>query len=114
MREPLGELESRWTRVGGLPIHARVSAAPLSRGPLLRGPPVVLVHGLVISSLYMVPTARRLAPFYRVFAPDLPGFGKSGKPARVLSVPELADALVAWLDAAGLGRAAFVGNSLGC
>jgi pimeloyl-ACP methyl ester carboxylesterase len=62
----------------------------------------------------MVPTAERLAPFYHVFAPDLPGFGKSGKPSRVLSVPELADALAAWMDAVGLRRAVLVGNSLGC
>ena len=62
----------------------------------------------------MVPTARRLAPFFPVFAPDLPGFGKSAKPSRVLSVPELADALGAWMDAVGLDRAVLVGNSLGC
>ncbi len=110
MRERLGRLDSRWTRVGGLPMHARVSLDAL---PGVK-PVIVLVHGLVISSLYMVPTARRLAPFYPVLSPDLPGFGKSGKPRRVLTVPELADALAAWMDAVGLGRAVFVGNSLGC
>jgi len=72
------------------------------------------VHGQVISSLYMAPTARRLAPYFPVLAPDLPGFGRSGKPRWVLSVPELADALGAWMDVVGLRSAALVANSLGC
>jgi pimeloyl-ACP methyl ester carboxylesterase len=62
----------------------------------------------------MVPTAVRLARHYRVYAPDLPGFGHSDKPRQALDIPELADALVAWMDAAGLERAPLVGNSLGC
>lgn len=74
----------------------------------------MLVSGLIVSSLYMVPLMERLAPHYRVFAPDLPGFGKSDKPSRTLNVTELADALGAWMDAAGTGRAVLVGNSLGC
>ena len=31
-----------------------------------------------------------------------------------MDIPRLADALVAWMDAAGLGRASFVANSMGC
>lgn len=61
-------------------------------------PAVILVHGLVISSRYMVPTAERLAPWCRVFAVDLPGYGKSEKPHRILSLSELADALADWMD----------------
>lgn len=109
--QPIGKFTSEWRRVDGIPIHARVSARPaLSSADA----PVVLVHGLVISSLYMVPTAERLAPFRRVFAPDLRGFRKSGKPNYTLSIPELADTLRAWMDAVGLERVPFVGNSLGC
>src|SRR3982751_3131372 len=75
---------------------------------------VILVHGMVISSRYMVPTAERLAPLCDVYAVDLPGYGKSAKPARVLSLAELADALAAWMKAAGLEKAHLVGNSFGC
>lgn len=110
MGDASGWLESRWLRVGGRAMHARVSADP----PRSSAPAVVLVHGPVISSLYMVPTAERLALHFPVWAPDLPGFGLSHKPRRVLDVPELADALLAWLDAAGLERVAMVGNPLGC
>jgi 2-hydroxy-6-oxonona-2,4-dienedioate hydrolase len=50
----------------------------------------------------------------RVFAPDLPGFGRSPKPWRVLSLTELADTLAEWLQAARLTRPTLVGNSFGC
>jgi len=109
--EQIGAVGSQWITVEGLRIHTRLSeTSPHAGGK----PPIVLVHGQVISSLYMVPTAKRLAPFFPVFAPDLPGFGKSAKPPRVLNVPELADALAACMDALGLQRAVLVGNSLGC
>jgi len=76
--------------------------------------PIVLVHGLSVSSRYMVPVARRLAPHRDVYAPDLPGFGLSARPPRALTIAELAAALLAWMDALGLGRAIMLGNSMGC
>lgn len=75
---------------------------------------MVLVHGLAVSSRYMVPTAVRLASYYSVYTPDLPGFGRSVKPAHILSVSELADALMGWMQAIGLSSATFLGNSMGC
>lgn len=90
-------------------MHARVSeAAGACR------PPVVLVHGLGVSSRYLVPTAELLAPDVRVYAPDLPGFGKSDDPPRALDVPELTDALAAWMGAFHIKGAVLLGNSLGC
>jgi 2-hydroxy-6-oxonona-2,4-dienedioate hydrolase len=93
-----------------LQMHARASGNPAPEGRTA----VVLVHGLVVSSRYMVPTAEHLAPHYRVFVPDLPGFGRSESPRRVLDVSELSDALSTWMGAIGLKRAALVGNSVGC
>jgi pimeloyl-ACP methyl ester carboxylesterase len=99
-----------WTPVGSLMMHARVA-----RHSTLDGAPVVvMVHGLGVSSRYMVPTAARLASACRVYAPDLPGFGKSSKPTEVLDVPGLADALHDWMRACGLPRATLLGNSCGC
>jgi pimeloyl-ACP methyl ester carboxylesterase len=108
--EPIGRLESRWSVVDGCRLHARVSVGSVPAD----APAVILVHGLGVASTYMVPTAVRLACEYRVYAPDLPGFGHSDKPPRALDIPELADALVAWMDTAGLERVALIGNSLGC
>jgi len=62
----------------------------------------------------MMPTAVRLAPWYRVYILDFPGFGKSPKPSHVLSIPESADALAAWMQAVRLPSATLLGNSLGC
>ena len=78
------------------------------------GHPIVLVHGLAVSSLYFVPLAKRLARSFTVLAPDLPGYGRSATPPRPLDVPELARALRAWLDLAGIESAIVLGNSLGC
>ncbi|WP_168185679.1 alpha/beta fold hydrolase [Acidiferrobacter sp. SPIII_3] len=74
----------------------------------------MFVHGLVIASRYMLPAARLLAAQTRVLAVDLPGYGRSAKPHHLLRIPELADALVEFLDANGLVRAHWVGNSFGC
>jgi pimeloyl-ACP methyl ester carboxylesterase len=62
----------------------------------------------------MVPLARRLARSLHVLAPDLPGFGRSEKPARALDIGGLADALNGWLVTLGLRRVVLVGHSLGC
>lgn len=105
-----GRLQSQYTTVDGLSMHARVSAEALPEDATV----VILVHGLVISSRYMIPTAELLAPDYRVYAPDLPGYGESDKPERVLELPELADVLCRWMDSVGIERATMLGNSFGC
>lgn len=99
-----------WTTVAGRRIFARVNehAAPPSRLP------IVLVHGLGVSGRYLVPTARLLAPHYPVYVPDLPGFGRSARDGGFLGVRELADLLLAWMDAWKLSRAVLLGNSFGC
>ena len=108
-------IESCWTTVNGVRIHARVgsaAAAPLAR--LGDRPPVVLVHGIGVSSRYLVPTARALAADFLVLAPDLPGSGRSNRPGHTLDIVELAGALRDWMDAIGLDRPAFIASSMGC
>jgi 2-hydroxy-6-oxonona-2,4-dienedioate hydrolase len=96
--------------VGGLRMHARVCtrAAPPGAGA------IVFVHGLGVSGRYLIPTAREMAATHRVYVPDLPGSGRSDRPPRTLDISQLADALAAWMDAAGPAAATLVGNSLGC
>ncbi len=109
-RQRIGRMASTWIEVDGWRLHTRVSLDPVPAD----SPAVILVHGLGVSSRYLVPTGERLAPDCRVYAPDLPGFGKSPKPCHALTLPELADTLVAWMAAVGLERTAMLGNSLGC
>lgn len=75
---------------------------------------IIFVHGLTVSHRYMCPVAREMADSYRVYIPDLPGFGKSAKPTQALDLDEQVDALIAWMNVIGVEQATFVGNSLGC
>lgn len=111
-KEPTGPLQDLWTRVEGLWMYSRMSRHPVPGGlPVV---PVVLLHGLGMSSSYMVPLARRLAAEMPVYAPDLPGHGRSDNPEEPLGVPELAEVLRNWMNAVGIHRASFVANSMGC
>lgn len=76
-------------------------------------PTVVMVHGLGMSARSLLPTARLLARDFQVVVPELPGNGRSTRPAQVLDVPGLADALIGWMDGIGLGTAVLIGHSLG-
>jgi 2-hydroxy-6-oxonona-2,4-dienedioate hydrolase len=103
-------LTERWHMAAGLPLFSRAAVAMRSPGV----PPVVLVHGLAISSRYMIPAALRLGGYREVHAVDLPGHGRSPRAGPPLDVPELAEALRGWMDAASVDRAVLVANSFGC
>ena len=103
-------LENRRVRAGGFTFHALTS----TKAGLPEDRNVVLVHGLGMSSRCMAPLAEHLSPNFRVYAPDLPGFGLSSKPSHALTVPEMAEALAAFVSGMNIPRAAFIGNSLGC
>jgi 2-hydroxy-6-oxonona-2,4-dienedioate hydrolase len=103
--------EKQWIETTtGLKIHTLIS----NHLPPSSAPALVLVHGLSVSSRYMLPTAVRLATWYRIYIPDFPGFGKSPKPSHILNIPESADTLAAWMQAVKLSSAILLGNSLGC
>jgi pimeloyl-ACP methyl ester carboxylesterase len=89
-------------------MHSRSAERPGATAPF------VLLHGLVISSLYMIPLAEYLAVDREVHALDLPGFGRSEKPCKILSIPELGEAVLQWLRATGIHRCHLVANSMGC
>ena len=102
-------LQPGWVLVDGAPMfHRWHDPGAASIGT------VVHVHGFAISGTYLEPTAARLAPWYRTFVPDLPGMGRSLSPVEPLDMQGLTRALVEYLDAVGVERATFVGNSLGC
>jgi len=79
------------------------------------GPPLVLVHGL--GSHAMQDWGRLVAPLgrsYHVYAPDLPGFGRSERPgAADYGVPMQVEAVRAFMVAVGVTRARVAGNSMG-
>jgi 2-hydroxy-6-oxonona-2,4-dienedioate hydrolase len=109
-RHARGRLESTWIRIGNVRMFGRISANKVP----VNAPKIVLVHGEGMSSRYMVPTALQLAPYYHVYMPDLPGFGKSGNPRHILNMAGLADVLAEWMQAMSIESAVLVGNSMGC
>jgi pimeloyl-ACP methyl ester carboxylesterase len=76
------------------------------------GPPVVLLHGLASSIYTWKDVLPVLAVAHDVIAIDMPGFGGSEVPASV-DGPSMARSVLGALDALGVARASFVGNSLG-
>ncbi len=102
-------LQSEWYQVNGLRLHARVSMAASNASV-----PIVFVHGLGVSSSYFVPSAERLATSFNVYAPDLPGHGRSETPPNQPDITGLAQVLVDWMEVAGIPRATLVGQSMGC
>jgi pimeloyl-ACP methyl ester carboxylesterase len=78
------------------------------------GTPVVFIHGLG-SSGYME-WRRNLEPVavrHRVYAPDLPGYGRTDKPRVRYTIPYFARFVRRYMDFLGLRRAAVIGASLG-
>jgi pimeloyl-ACP methyl ester carboxylesterase len=59
------------------------------------GPPLVLVHGGLVSSAEWAPVARELADGFRVITPDSRGHGRSTNPSGRLSYAALADDVAA-------------------
>jgi 2-hydroxy-6-oxonona-2,4-dienedioate hydrolase len=104
------ELEHKRTNINGLQVFSRISVHDQQSARQ----PIVLVHGLSVSSLYLVPTAENLALDYSVYVPDFPGFGKSDKPKHILDLAELVDSLAEWMDHFSIAQAILLGNSMGC
>ena len=79
-----------------------------------RGSPVVFIHGLG-SSGYMEWrfTLEPAAAHHRVFAPDLPGYGRTGKPRTRYTIPYFARFVERYIEDRGLRSVVLVGASLG-
>jgi pimeloyl-ACP methyl ester carboxylesterase len=74
---------------------------------------VVFIHGTGQDhTIWVLPTRYFARHGKNVLAIDLPGHGRSGG-APLESIEDMADWIIAVLDAAGLSRAALVGHSLG-
>lgn len=100
--------DSRFVDSGGTRIHYREAGD---------GPPLILIHGGGPGATGWSNWNRNVAALsehHRVIVPDLPGFGQSSERPRGTVFPGWwATPMLALLDALGIDRADFVGNSLG-
>jgi pimeloyl-ACP methyl ester carboxylesterase len=101
-------LSERWTSNDGVKVFYRESSGQPGAAPMMH------LHGFGLSGRYLLPTAELLAGEFRTLVPDLPGFGRSGRPRQPLDVPELAQAAAEFLDDRGIEKVTLVGNSMGC
>lgn len=106
MTKTPGTLQSVWYEVDGQRVHVRVAGAD-------GAPVVVLVHGWLVSSRYMIRLARALAPRWKIYAIDLPGTGRSHC-RTVRTTQELGAFLIQWMDLCSLTNVTLVANSYGC
>lgn len=94
-----------WAEVHGM----RIAYADVGAGEV----PIVLVHGLSGYIPMWSKNIEALAQRHRVIALDLPGYGKSDKPRANYTMSFFAEAVRGLLDALDIGRAIFVGHSMG-
>lgn len=99
----------RFTTVRGRRAFSRALGDPARTSH----PPLLMLHGAVVSSDYMLPLARQLAPTITCHAVDLPGYGRSEALPHVLHVDDAAAWVAEWMDAVALDRVHLFGNSLG-
>jgi 4,5:9,10-diseco-3-hydroxy-5,9,17-trioxoandrosta-1(10),2-diene-4-oate hydrolase len=77
------------------------------------GPPLILVHGLGASAEIWKDNIRQLAAAYRVYAPDLIGFGHTDKPDINYSPFDFVVFLQDFINALGFEKVNMIGLSLG-
>ena len=85
----------------------------LSVRRLGKGPPLLLVHGLMTSSYSFRYVIEPLAERFEVIVPDLPGAGRSDAPDVPYGARELGHLLGDLLTAMGRPSARVLGNSMG-
>ncbi len=105
MAHPPKALHSGMIHVGDLRVH-QVHGG--------HGPPVLFIHGIG-SSGYMEWrfNLEQAAVTHRVFAPDLPGFGRTDKPRARYGIPYFTDFIDGYMESRGLRAAAVVAASMG-
>ena len=78
-----------------------------------RGTPIVLIHGLGSSAETWAALIPLLSREYLVYAPDMPGFGKTPLAPEGATIGTYVLYLQRFLDALGYPRVTLVGNSMG-
>ena len=77
------------------------------------GPVILLVHGLGGSVENWMANIGPLSQRHRVYAVDLPGFGRTDKAPLSHNLYDLVDFIAHFMDAVGIRKASLAGNSLG-
>ena len=110
MRNNTANLRESWVVVDERPVHFWQS----NRSYSPQTPTIIHLHGFGISGRYLLPAADLLAEEFQTYVPNLPGYGRSIHPEKVLSIPELGQSVISFMNGQGIEKATLVGNSMGC
>lgn len=99
---------SRFAEINGVRLHYQEAGSP-------EHPAMILIHGFTASTLVWSEVLLPIAESgFRVIAPDLAGFGFSGKPKNgEYTIEWQARLIIGLMDHLGIERASLVGNSYG-
>jgi pimeloyl-ACP methyl ester carboxylesterase len=99
---------SSFTEVDGVRVHYQEVGDP-------NAPPMILIHGFAASNLVWSKVFLELAGAgFRVIAPDLPGYGYSGKPRHLdYTIASQSKMVLSFVRRLGIDRAILVGSSYG-
>ena len=89
---------------GGVRIYYEVYGA---------GPPMVLVHANPFDHRLFTYQIARFAPYFRLVALDIRGYGRSDKPETAFTLADMADDVLAVCAQETIARAIFMGVSVG-
>jgi pimeloyl-ACP methyl ester carboxylesterase len=98
------EIESREATIGGHPIFY------LAAG---NGPPIILLHGGASDCSEWVPAMKALSGRFSLYAPDLPGFGRSYRNGDGYYLDDFTRFLEEFAVSHGLDRLTLAGHSFG-
>lgn len=77
------------------------------------GENVLLLHGWGSNIKLFDIMIKHLAPYYKVYAPDMPGFGESDEPKTAWCVDDYVDFVLAFCKKMGIEKTILLGHSFG-
>lgn len=77
------------------------------------GPAIVMLHGWGSNLTLFNGMIKHLAPHYKVYALDMPGFGKSAEPHEPWSVDDYANFVIKFIKEMGITDTILLGHSFG-
>lgn len=75
---------------------------------------IIFIHGIGVSSRYMLPLAKELGKTNTVYAVDLPGFGGSTTLNGPADLDNLAESVYQFIVSQHMNHPVLIGNSFGC
>lgn len=95
------------TEINGLNINY------ICEGENAEGKCVLLLHGWGANIKLFSHIISCLSPHFKVYAPDLPGFGESGEPKEPWSVDDYADFVISFCEKNGIKSCYIIAHSFG-